>query len=324
MAGRRLRRALRGPREDDDDEQTFWREYLLYHRSEGFAFLVDAEDGWSWARADHRRAAGRSATASRTRASLYQQALRLHRQGHLRARRVLLAADARPAHRQHRLRRHRRGGGKRLNRERTEGEGTQRGRLVGRRDARRRRGAEGLPPRAPTSAPRCSATPLPTTFSGASLLAKIFFWIFIVVVVLMLFRCGSGGGKADCSETAQHLRRGVAGVPELPRQPAQRQRLSQRRRLVRRLFERRRPQVAARARHASVRSLQENSWWIEWLKPGGHLRLDPLRADRRARLLALLRHHRQAHALQPVGGDRREAEHRAGDRGRRRCASPSA
>jgi hypothetical protein len=26
----------------------FWREYLLYHRSEGFAFLVDADDGWSW------------------------------------------------------------------------------------------------------------------------------------------------------------------------------------------------------------------------------------------------------------------------------------
>ncbi len=34
--------------EDEDDEQTFWREYLLYHRSVGFAFLVDAEDGWSW------------------------------------------------------------------------------------------------------------------------------------------------------------------------------------------------------------------------------------------------------------------------------------
>ncbi len=31
-----------------DDEQEFWREYLLYHRSEGFAFLVDANDGWSW------------------------------------------------------------------------------------------------------------------------------------------------------------------------------------------------------------------------------------------------------------------------------------
>ena len=56
-------------RESDDDEQTFWREYLLYHRSEGFAFLVDAEDGWSWTRADHRRAAERSATASSTKAS---------------------------------------------------------------------------------------------------------------------------------------------------------------------------------------------------------------------------------------------------------------
>jgi ribosomal protein S27AE len=32
----------------DGSEQTFWREYLLYNRSAGFAFLVDAEDGWSW------------------------------------------------------------------------------------------------------------------------------------------------------------------------------------------------------------------------------------------------------------------------------------
>jgi len=34
--------------EGDDDEQSFWREYLLYNRQAGFAFLVDAEDGWSW------------------------------------------------------------------------------------------------------------------------------------------------------------------------------------------------------------------------------------------------------------------------------------
>ena len=38
------------PAAGSDDEQTFWREYLLYHRTEGFAFLVDAEDGWSWVR----------------------------------------------------------------------------------------------------------------------------------------------------------------------------------------------------------------------------------------------------------------------------------
>jgi hypothetical protein len=35
--------------ESAEDEQVFWREYLLYHRTAGFAFLVDAQDGWSWA-----------------------------------------------------------------------------------------------------------------------------------------------------------------------------------------------------------------------------------------------------------------------------------
>jgi Domain of unknown function (DUF4178) len=35
--------------DDPDDERVFWREFLLYHRGEGFAFIVDAEDGWSWA-----------------------------------------------------------------------------------------------------------------------------------------------------------------------------------------------------------------------------------------------------------------------------------
>ncbi|MEJ6002900.1 DUF4178 domain-containing protein [Paucibacter soli] len=32
---------------DEEEEQTFWREYLLYNRTEGFAFLVDTEEGWS-------------------------------------------------------------------------------------------------------------------------------------------------------------------------------------------------------------------------------------------------------------------------------------
>lgn len=39
------------PEPGSDDEQTFWREYLLYNREHGFAFLVDSEeDGWSWVR----------------------------------------------------------------------------------------------------------------------------------------------------------------------------------------------------------------------------------------------------------------------------------
>ena len=38
------------PAPGSDDEQTFWREYLLYHPTEGFVFLVDTEEGWSWVR----------------------------------------------------------------------------------------------------------------------------------------------------------------------------------------------------------------------------------------------------------------------------------
>ncbi len=37
-----------GDHDDEDDGQSFWREYLLYNRLHGFAFLVDSEEGWSW------------------------------------------------------------------------------------------------------------------------------------------------------------------------------------------------------------------------------------------------------------------------------------
>ncbi len=33
-----------------DEETSFWREYLLYQREAGFAFLVDSNEGWSWVR----------------------------------------------------------------------------------------------------------------------------------------------------------------------------------------------------------------------------------------------------------------------------------
>ena len=35
---------------DPEEDASFWREYLLYNRLAGFAFLVDAEDGWSFVR----------------------------------------------------------------------------------------------------------------------------------------------------------------------------------------------------------------------------------------------------------------------------------
>ena len=36
--------------ESSEDETTFWREYLLFERQAGFAFLVDSNEGWSWVR----------------------------------------------------------------------------------------------------------------------------------------------------------------------------------------------------------------------------------------------------------------------------------
>jgi hypothetical protein len=36
--------------ESDEDETTYWREYLVFNRESGFAFIIDAEDGWSWVR----------------------------------------------------------------------------------------------------------------------------------------------------------------------------------------------------------------------------------------------------------------------------------
>lgn len=47
VVGYQVRRELP---EDAEDDATPWAEYLLYHRTAGFAFLVDAEDGWSWVR----------------------------------------------------------------------------------------------------------------------------------------------------------------------------------------------------------------------------------------------------------------------------------
>ena len=36
--------------EDSEEETTFWREYLLYNHTQGFAFLIDSTDGWSCAK----------------------------------------------------------------------------------------------------------------------------------------------------------------------------------------------------------------------------------------------------------------------------------
>jgi endogenous inhibitor of DNA gyrase (YacG/DUF329 family) len=187
------------PQADDsaDDGQTFWREYLLYHRTEGFAFLVDAEDGWSWA------APITGAPQSFGESVKYDGVLYRKLYDYVgKVTYVLgefywrLARDERTANTDYV------GTGaassKRLNREQTEGQGTREivwsaGETL---TAEQVLSAFRLAPEQRAALQRDA---LPTTFRG-SLLGKIFFWIFIVLLVLLLYRC-SGGGGADCSQT---------------------------------------------------------------------------------------------------------------------------
>ena len=41
----------------------------------------------------------------------------------------------------------------------------------------------------------------PTSLGKMSGAGKIIFWIIVVIVVLVMFRCGDGGGAADCNDT---------------------------------------------------------------------------------------------------------------------------
>ncbi len=188
--------------ESADDEQTFWREYLLYHRTEGFAFLVDAEDGWSWAApiTGVPQSFGRNGDDSVKYQDVVYQKLYdyvgkvTYVLGEFYWR---LARDERTANSDYV------GTGaasaKRLNREQTQGQDTREivwsaGETL---TADQVLAAFRL---APDKRAALQRDALPTTFKG-SLIGKIFFWIFIVLLVLLLFRCSSGGGAGDCSQT---------------------------------------------------------------------------------------------------------------------------
>ena len=181
-----------------DDEQVFWREYLLYNRLEGFLFLVDAQDGWSWTRtvtgvpevagdslkfdgASYRKLYTYEGKVTYVLGEFYWQ---------LRRDETTLNTDFE-------------GVGphfdRRLNREQTSGAGTQEitwsgGRTLSAEAVMKafRLGNDQL------AALERDATP---TAMGRSLLFKIVLWAFIIIVVLMVIRCSSSGGSgSDCSE----------------------------------------------------------------------------------------------------------------------------
>ncbi|HZT54800.1 MAG TPA: DUF4178 domain-containing protein [Burkholderiaceae bacterium] len=182
----------------DDDERTFWREYLLYHRTEGFAFIVDAEDGWSWTapltgvpeRAGsgvkyenvvYRKLYDYTGMVTYVLGEFYWQVTQNQRTVNTDYQGTGSAAA------------------KRLNREQTAAADTEE--VVW-------SGGETLSADAvmkafrlaPDKGAALARDALPTSSNPASLLAKIFFWVFVVVVVLLLFRCGSSS-SSNCDAT---------------------------------------------------------------------------------------------------------------------------
>ena len=173
----------------DEDEKTFWRKYLLYHRTEGFAFIVDAEDGWSWTApltgvpehagngakydgAVYRKLYDYTGMVTYVLGEFYWQVTKNQRTANTDYQGTGSA------------------GAKRLNREQTGGGATQEVVWSGGETLAADAVVKAFK-LAPAQSAALQRDALPTALNGASLLAKIFFWAFVVIVLLMLFRCGS-------------------------------------------------------------------------------------------------------------------------------------
>lgn len=183
--------------EDPEDEQVFWREYLLYHRTEGFAFIVDAEDGWSWT-APITGVPERATEIVRWQGVAYKKLYtytgkvtyvlgefywRLQRD------QLTRNTDYKGTGA---------GADKRLNREETDAEGAAEvvwsaGATLSADEVMRAFKLQ----RDKAAAMQRDA--LPTSGNAASLLAKLFFWGFLIVVMLVMFQC-DGDDSPNCND----------------------------------------------------------------------------------------------------------------------------
>jgi len=182
-----------------DDEQSFWREYLLYHRIEGFAFIVDADDGWSWT------IPLTGAPQSFGESVKYQDVLYRKLYDYTgQVTYVLGEFYWRLAKDQRTLNSDYQGTGansaRRLNRERTHGEGNEEVVWSGGEtlSADTVVAAFRLKPEQRAALQRDA---LPTAFHSSSPLAKIIFWIFIIFLILLVVRCSESSGPGDCTQT---------------------------------------------------------------------------------------------------------------------------
>jgi hypothetical protein len=178
-----------------DDEQTFWREYLLYHRSEGFAFIVDAQDGWSWTApitgapekagsgvkyqgVVYRKLYDYTGMVTYVLGEFYWQLTKNQRTANTDYQGTGAAAS------------------KRLNREQT-GSGTDSEVVWSQGDTLTAAQVMKAFRLAPDQTAAMQRDALPTALNASSTLVKILIWGAIIVVMLLLFRCGSGSSNCD-------------------------------------------------------------------------------------------------------------------------------
>ena len=180
--------------EDGDESPTPWREYLLYHRTAGFAFLVDTSEGWSVVRPLTGAPELRSGRAT-------WQGER-YREGHTYAARVSwvegefywrverdetatvtdYAGEGAAA-------------GRLLSRERTDAEVTwSGGRQLDAAEVARAFGLDG-----PQAGVRADVRPLSSGSNGMSLKTVLILLAILVVVMLLMSRCGGD----DCDDVAR-------------------------------------------------------------------------------------------------------------------------
>ena len=184
----------------EDDDPTFWREYLLYHRTAGFAFIVDAQDGWSWS-------APITGVPEKVGASVkYEGALYRKLYDYTgRVTYVLGEFYWQVTREQRTFNTDYQGTGaagtKRLNREQTGSAPAQQEVVWSAGETLSADAVLKAFKLAPEQAAALARDALPTSFNAAGLLATLFLGLLVLVIVLMLFRCSSGGGSGDCDDT---------------------------------------------------------------------------------------------------------------------------
>ncbi len=178
-----------------DDEQSFWREYLLYHRTEGFAFIVDAQDGWSWTApitgvpegsgnsvkyqgAAYRKLYDYTGMVTYVLGEFYWQVTKNQRTLNADYQGTGAAAS------------------KRLNREAT-GSGDASEIVWSGGDALSADQVMKAFRLAPDKAAAVKRDALPTALNASSILVKILIWGAIIIVMLLLFRCSGGDGSGS-------------------------------------------------------------------------------------------------------------------------------